>query len=164
MIEQQSIFRSPIPFAICGLVCFLASLALPAVQLTVLGSPHRFIGGQVTALSIGLGSETIAQVLAAHSVDEMEFILLGVTGFLNVIFLITPAVQIWCRPRPRVLWWLGVVSLLGFILALIAPNMVRNMHPVALMGYFVWLMGYGFILGSVALALVAIRKPALTRR
>jgi hypothetical protein len=158
MMAVKPMFRPSLWLALCGLLCFLVSLFLPSIQLSVLGSPATFLGGQAIGLAVGLGSETIAHEFAARTLEKINFIVLGVSGMLNITFLIAPAVQIWGPPRPKVLWSLGVLSLLGLILGLVVPKALEEMHPVALIGYFVWLIGYVFTLGSIILALVATLK------
>jgi hypothetical protein len=145
-------------FAICGLVCFLASLALPSIQLSVLGSPAIFFGAQATIWAIGLGFEAIVHGLTFHDFEKVGYVILGAAGVLNIAFLIVPALQILSRLRQNELWCLVAVSLLGFLLGLIAPLALEAMHPVELIGYYVWLVGYGFIIGSIALTLVEIKK------
>jgi hypothetical protein len=96
--------------------------------------------------------------LIAHSFEKFAFVFLGVAGVLNVTFLAVPAVQLWITPRCRVLGLLTVASLLGLISTLIAPTIVEDMHPVRLAGYFLWLLGYGLILGSLVSSFVLIRQ------
>jgi len=155
MIVKNPAFKNSFRFALCGFLCFIASLALPSIRLIALGSPAIFSGLQATAWAIGLGFESIAHVAAAHSLGK---IVLGAASILNITFFITPAIQVWCRPQPRVVWGLGIVSVLGLLFGLIAPTVLEDMHPVALIGYFVWLAGYCFIIASLILAWSAIRQ------
>ena len=139
--------------AISGLLCFIAALMLPSVSLIVLGNSIILSGLQANAWAVGLGIEFVTRAFATHTLIDAKLIILGIAGVLNIVFVITPATLMLSAPRRPMLRWLGGASLVGLMLGVLVPFMLENMHSFVLIGYFVWLLGYGLIFGAVIVAL-----------
>ena len=141
--------------ALGGLVCFVTSLALPAIQLQILGEPTSFLGWQASLWALGLGGSQLLQVFTERNMQNKEFILLGLLAVMNMVFVATPIIlKYWLRRKA--LFFVGALSLSGLILGMVVPQIMNEIQPVIQLGYFVWLIGYGLLLASIILAL----KPA----
>ncbi len=141
--------------ALCGFVCFVTSLALPAIQLQILGETTSFFGWQASIWALGLGGSQLLQVFTERNIQNKEFILLGLLAVTNLAFVATPLIlKYWLRRKA--LFFVGALSVSGLILGMLVSQIMTEIQPELQLGYFVWLIGYGLLLISIILAL----KPA----
>jgi uncharacterized membrane protein YuzA (DUF378 family) len=138
----------PIKLATLGLICLLISLAIPSIKLLVFQKPIDFYGFNATASAIGL---------MCSSPVKIKYVVLGVAGISNIIFLLTPLVLLKSANRKSLLL-LNVFALIGFAFAVAAPSMVADLRPTLLAGYYVWLAGY--ILQILAITLKSAKSNA----
>ena len=137
--------------ALCGLACFVTSLVLPAIQLQILGEPTSFLGWQASIWALILGGPQLLQAFTERILQNKEFILLGLLAIMNLAFVATPLIlKYWFRRKA--LFFVDALSFSGLILGMVVPQTMNEMQPVAQLGYFVWLVGYGLLLASIILA------------
>lgn len=140
--------------SVCGLMCLIASLFLPSLKLTILGTPAIFMGWQATIWAIGLGFDALVHIGSLSTHESLKFLILGIAGILNIVFVAVPAILLWKRSHRSTLLWLGSALFIGVFLGLVAPFVIENMNPTTLVGYFVWIFGCVLQLGAIALVLI----------
>lgn len=149
-ISKAPNLKRPFWMAISGLLSFLLALILPAVKMKVLGAPADFFGFQAFAWSIGMGIGGFSNLWSTHAVDARS-IFWGMSGLLNIVFLIVPMVFSFLRIQQTKLNYLVVASLMGLTSAVIVPFTFVDPHASVLIGYFAWVVGYGLISSALFL-------------
>jgi hypothetical protein len=133
--------KSSIIMSVGAFLCFVASLLIPAIQVTILGAPTKLLGWQVTAWALGLGVSSLQQFLFEKNLDEIGLIIFGLSNFLNIIFLAFPLMFLLKSLRKVVLYWMGNILLVGFFSAILSQFLLP-LKWSALIGYYIWLFGY----------------------
>jgi hypothetical protein len=144
--------KIPLHVSLFGLACFIVSLLLPAVQAKVLGAPAVFMGWQATAWAVGLGVDSLTNMARFRTWEDIGHVVVGVSGILNFVFVITPVVLMWGAVAKGIWRVLTATSLAGLLFAFVSPLTLESMHPLALSGYYVWLLAYVVLLAALALA------------
>ena len=139
---------------------FVGSLALPAVEVSVLGKPSVFPGWLAAwwGTCMGFGAVVDAFSHPTSPITLFGFVALGTSALFNVVLLVPLA---WLRrtrarsPSRRLLmsWSLGT------LLAMLAPfaYALGVSSATMLVGYFVWLAAWWTLGASL---LVARREAA----
>jgi hypothetical protein len=121
---------------------FMFSLALPALEINVLGKASVWEGWRATAVTIGMLSE---------AAKDPTLFPLGSAGLGNVVFAIAPWLLWFGRSSRRSLGTFACVVVGAASLAVWAPHSLLAGSPRLLVGYFVWLLAYAALLGSIVL-------------
>ncbi|MBV8657041.1 MAG: hypothetical protein JO142_04365 [Burkholderiales bacterium] len=125
--------------ALLATLLFIASLFLPAVEVTVLQKFVQFKGWQATRISLSLLTDLDKQP---------RLLLLSLAAMGNLAF---PAcLWLLCQARPR---WAHIGALIVvagcLALGLLAPTVLGSPQPTLLYGYHVWIGAFTLLLIAV---------------
>ena len=149
---KSRISTRPFQIALSGLLCFVISLPLPAVRVIIFSSPADVAGWQAMASAVGLGAAACFHIFESHTWNDVRLALLGIAGSSNLAFIALPVALHRRFYGIAVLRWFGAVSAIGVMLAAVAPFAFEKTLPKLLIGYYIWLLGYGLLLVAVILA------------
>ena len=127
---------------------FLASLALPAAEVTIFDSPALVLGWEAAVSSVGM---------ATAPMSDPGILVLALAAVSNIVFVIAPWMVLKSRKRPISSVYAVAVAI-AFLLAAISPFALSN-FPLLHGGYFVWIMAY-LLLFSAATMQAAGRSNA----
>ncbi len=149
--------------AIASFALLIASLGLPAVEVTVVGAPVELAGVAAAWFALCWGVTSLPAILAhqSNASDLAAFVAVGASALANVVFLL-PAP--WLKktraraPSRRAVGFWAV----GTGLAIVSPRVLvlTGMHLRLLSGYGLWLAAW-LALGA---ALLAAWREALALR
>lgn len=150
MLQIQAInHKNSMPLAVLGIGSLAISQVLPAVEFQVLGEATAFAGWQASVWALRLGFGALMQLLTEPQIESAGFLLLGCAALLNLVFVAAPLVMLY-RPNRLTLGIMGACAMGGFVCGIFAPEMWGDDPPARLIGYYVWLIAYVFLLLSVA--------------
>jgi hypothetical protein len=126
--------------AIGGCCLFALSLALPAVEVTVLQEPEAVPGWQAVATLVGLS-------LYGGAIRDPWLLIPTLAAVGNIVFLLAPWMVSQTRERKTVRVY-AVCVVIVFALAVASPFAFEHIQTL-LVGYFLWLMSYLLLLGAL---------------
>ena len=121
---------------------FVCALLLPAFENVVLGKVVSWEGWRASALAIWALNDLT---------KDPAFGLLGVAGLGNIVFIVTPWLLLFRAPSNITLRILSSAIVGAFLMGILVPQAEIAGSPKLLVGYFVWLLAYVVLLGSVML-------------
>jgi|GEM_PF-2577718 len=141
----QKLSRSQ-QLAQAGLGCFLLSLMLPAFQMTMFGQEVTFAGWRAwgSSLAFALDGDNLSR-------DGVKYIFLGVSGLLNLVFVMMP-VALMRTVRRKQLFQLSLATASGLILAVLSPWVLFDLITHLSVGFWLWILGYVLVMAAVIMA------------